>query len=61
MIHVKADDGVFPENAVLQVEKLANKKKIDKVENAINEELTENKKVQESYAFYITVRDDNGE
>lgn len=61
LIHVKADGGVFPENAVLHVEKLANQKKIDKAENAINEELTENKKVQESYAFDITIRDDNGE
>lgn len=62
-IHVAADEGVFPEEAVLRVDKITNNSDMEKIESAVTENVkTEDKTktVEEIISFDITITDGEG-
>ena len=59
IVSVRADKGVFPEDAVLSVKKLS-KKEQKKVDAAVEDEMSEDKNVALSYTFDIKILDADG-
>ena len=62
-IMVKAEQGVFPEGAILYVEKVVNPDQKEKIENVINNEVTTenfNENIEDLVAFDITIMDEVG-
>lgn len=64
-ITVSADNGVFPEDAVLKVQKITNSRDKAKIKNAVTKEVQStdtgsSDRVEEMYAFDITILDTKG-
>ena len=59
VVTVKADEGVFPEDAVLNVKKLSRNEQ-NKVDAAVEGEVPENRNTALSYSFDIKVLDADG-